>query len=267
MPAASAPASTQPNLKGCGAACRRSPPTAAALATSSWTMILRTHSIGLQPNGSAGLIRVAVYSNVSISPIPTDAPNKKPRAHAFAEAGPERTLAIYDFPPYGQPLFLFTKYYQCLRKSLVAGTAVNIPRRHQWRSCCRPPPLRLEYRDQRRPLRSIAGPRNSCPQRFSPRAVRRLRPHLARQSAGPTDAPCPGSRRGRQGYLAPREPSARSRTHRGRALVRILGTAPYSRASRQAQLRDGPLAPCPSSRLSQLASPARRCTQAPARAP
>jgi hypothetical protein len=113
----------------------------------------------------------------------------------------------------------------------------------------------------------IAGPRNSCPQRFSPRAVRRLRPHLVRQSAGPTDAPCPGSRRGRQGYLAPRQPSARSRTHRGRALVRILGTAPYSRASRQAQLRDGPLAPCPSSRLSQLASPARRCTQAPARTP
>jgi len=98
MPAAPAPASTQPNLKGCGAACRRSPPTASSLATSSWTMILRTHSIGLQPNGSAGLIRVEVYSNVSISPIPTDAPIKKPRAHAFAEAGPERTLQYMIFP-------------------------------------------------------------------------------------------------------------------------------------------------------------------------
>jgi hypothetical protein len=78
---------------------------ASALATSSWTMILMTHSIGFQPNGSAELIRVAVYSNVSISPIPTDAPNKKPRAHAFAEAGPGRTLAIYDFSPLWSTLF------------------------------------------------------------------------------------------------------------------------------------------------------------------
>jgi len=84
---------------------RRSPPTASSLATSSWTMILRTHSIGLQPNGSAGLIRVEVYSNVSISPIPTDAPNEKPRAHAFAEAGPGRTLAMYDFPALWSTLF------------------------------------------------------------------------------------------------------------------------------------------------------------------
>ena len=66
---------------------RRSPPTASSLATSGWTMILRTHSIGLQPNGSAGLIHVAVYSNVSISPIPTDAPNKKAPGACFRRGG------------------------------------------------------------------------------------------------------------------------------------------------------------------------------------
>jgi hypothetical protein len=145
MPAASAPASTQPNLKGCGGGCSRSLPTASSLATSSWTMILRTRSIGLQPNGSAGLIRVAVYSNVSISPIPTDAPNKSPGRMLSQRRGRGVHSQYMIFPPYGQPFFLFTNYYQCLRKSLVAGTAVNIPRRRQWRSCCRPPPLRLEY--------------------------------------------------------------------------------------------------------------------------
>jgi hypothetical protein len=51
------------------------------------------------------------------------------------------------------------------------------------------------------------------------------------------------------------------------ALSRILGKAPYPRASRLAQLRDGPVAPCPSSRFSQLAPPARRRAQAAAGAP
>jgi len=124
---------------------RRSPPTASSLATSGWTMILRTHSIGLQPNGSAGLIHVEVLVTSRSRQFRLTPQIKSPGRMLSQRRGRGVHSQCMIFPPYGQPFFLFTNCYQCLRKSLVAGTTVNIPRRHQWRSCCRPPPLRLEY--------------------------------------------------------------------------------------------------------------------------
>jgi hypothetical protein len=58
--------------------------------------------------------------------------------------------------------------------------------------------------------------------------------------------------------LAPCRTAPRSGAHRRRTAVRILGAAADARAARQAQLRDGAVAPCPAPRLSELSAAARR---------